>query len=415
MRMKLFAGATALAVCLSGLSASAAALKTLYSFCAPSSCNSGFDFVYYGPILGQDGNLYGITYGAGANKGGMVYQLVPNADHSAWAFTDIHDFGGVEGAGYWPLSGLIQDAQGNLYGTTTSGGAHHEGQVFKLSKKGRTWKFASLYDFCPDEENCSDGMGPQGSLTYAGAASGSPYDGTSPLYGIALGPGGGTNARVAFTLTPKGKTWKEKIIHGFGSDRLPNQGTLMVGADGSLFGAHAVGDWTAFKLAPNAKHTKWKLHDFDAVGNDANGDQIVDATGAMFGTTQSGFSNNGNVYKLDPGTGSVHVLYEFCALADCSDGKFSAGGMKLTGSGDLLGLTAVGGGHDIDITGQGGGTIYKLHKGKLQTLYAFCAQSNCGDGEYPVSSPTLDASGNVFGATADGGANGGGTVFELVP
>jgi hypothetical protein len=189
----------------------------------------------------------------------------------------------------------------------------------------------------------------------------------------------------------------------------------MVGADGSLYDARTTGRAFAFRLVPNARGTKWKLKDLHRIGSDPNGDQIADATGAIFGTTQTETSGNGNVYRLDPETKSYQVMHEFCALADCTDGKYVAGGVKLTPSGDLIGFTTTGGGHNIDLTGQGGGTVYRIHDGALDTVYAFCAQSNCSDGEYPVSSPTIGTDGNIFGATQDGGANGGGTVFEIVP
>jgi len=84
-------------------------------------------------------------------------------------------------------------------------------------------------------------------------------------------------------------------------------------------------------------------------------------------------------------------------------------------SGNLLGTTDTGGGHNIDGSHLGGGTVFSLSGSSLKTLYAFCARANCLDGKYPVAGLVMDPSGNLFGTTSAGGKYGVGTAFELTP
>jgi uncharacterized repeat protein (TIGR03803 family) len=91
-----------------------------------------------GVTLDAEGNIYGTTYMDGGHSGGMVFKL-----DATGKFTVPHRFG-EPGDGSQPRAGVIQDAEGNLYGTTQFGGANGEGTVFKLSKTG---KETILYSF----------------------------------------------------------------------------------------------------------------------------------------------------------------------------------------------------------------------------------------------------------------------------
>jgi uncharacterized repeat protein (TIGR03803 family) len=76
------------------------------------------------------GNLYGTTYHDGSSGYGMVFKLAPQSN-GTWLFTDLHDFTGPDGA--YPFGGVILDSNGNLYGTTSSGGANGAGVVFEIT------------------------------------------------------------------------------------------------------------------------------------------------------------------------------------------------------------------------------------------------------------------------------------------
>ena len=89
--------------------------------------------------------------------------------------------------------------------------------------------------------------------------------------------------------------------------------------------------------------------------------------------------------------------------------------MLLDSSGNLFGSAEYGGGHDQDVEGKGGGTIFKFGAGTLSVLHAFCAEANCADGEDPEGTLISDPTGNLLGTTTSGGPNGGGEVFRLTP
>lgn len=143
--------------------------------------------------------------------------------------------------------------------------------------------------------------------------------------------------------------------------------------------------------------------------------------GNFYGTTVYGGTNCypygcGTVFKLSP-QGTLTTLYSFCAQSNCTDGIYPYGGLVLGIDGNLYGTTSEGG------TNIHAGTIFKISPtGKLTTIYSFCAQINCTDGNYPTGRLVQGADGNFYGTTFSGGlkdaqycASGCGTVFEVTP
>ena len=196
--------------------ADAGTLKTLYTFCQEANCVDG-NIPNTGVIAGADGNLYGVTELGGAWNQGALFELVPNAKRTKWTERVLHNFcyknqsGCPDGA--VPNGGLIQDMSGALYGVTYQGGTSlNEGVAYKLSPPtaGETkWTLTVLHKFCR-KSDCVDGLEPANKLTYAGAETGAPYDGTSPLYGVA--GGGPGNDGMVYSLTPQDGAWAYKII-----------------------------------------------------------------------------------------------------------------------------------------------------------------------------------------------------------
>jgi uncharacterized repeat protein (TIGR03803 family) len=420
------AGLVALAVAGFALanSASAYTLKTLYSFCKETDCADGQTPA--GLYQDPNGRLVGVTFEGAANNGGTVFQLVPNATKSKWKFKTLYSFCADPTCpvGSQAFDAVIEDVNGNLYGTTTRVGPGGTGAVFRISPRG---KASVLYSFCV-ETDCA-GYNSFG-LTYQGAATGALYDGVSPLYGAAGGGGAYSNGTV-FELDPvPGKSkFKTKVLYSFCpqsgcADGSSPAGTLLVDAVGNLFGmtgsGGAAGSGVAFELTPNSKKTKWTetpLYSFCQQPSCADGQYgvgalAIDAESNLFGTTSAGGNMFGVAFRLVPnGANSTEtVLYSFCA-SGCSDGAQPTGGLALDANGSLFGTTYFGGQFS-----QGGGTVFKIDGTTFQSLYSFCAQSGCKDGATPAAAVSLDASGNVFGTTSAGGAHhNAGTVFELVP
>ncbi len=160
-------------------------LTTLHNFCTLGGCSDG-------KAPGQlsmdlSGNVFGVTEDGGPQRGkGTVFELVHGRTYKGlYGFCRRHNCDD----GAFPQGRLIVDTSGNLYGTTGGGGTHKSGVAFKLSQSGGRWRtYTKLYDFCSlGGNNCPDGSGPSGGLTYAGAESGVLYDGVSPLYGCDIG------------------------------------------------------------------------------------------------------------------------------------------------------------------------------------------------------------------------------------
>jgi uncharacterized repeat protein (TIGR03803 family) len=149
------------------------------------------------------------------------------------------------------------------------------------------------------------------------------------------------------------------------------------------------------------------VHTFDNADG-ANPDGLVQATnGDLYGTTEQGGTNvRGTVFKINR-TGTLTTLYSFCILTDCADGDRPKGGLIQANNGDLYGMT-VGGVESF-------GTIFKVSlSGTVTTIYSFCSQANCTDGQHPYGGFVQAADGDLYGTTI-GGTDTGGTVFKITP
>ena len=134
-------------------------------------------YPYAGVIMDTKGNLYGTTSEIGSSGYGTVFKVSTTGKE-----TVLHNFtGGAHGA--YPYAGVIMDAKGNLYGTTVGGGAQGLGTVFKLSTTG---KLTTLYSFC-SRSGCADGGEPYAGLVRD--AAGNLY-GTTTLGGGSSSSGG---------------------------------------------------------------------------------------------------------------------------------------------------------------------------------------------------------------------------------
>jgi uncharacterized repeat protein (TIGR03803 family) len=246
--------------------------------------------------------------------------------------------------------------------------------------------------------------------------------------------GGAFGQGTVFSLTPpSGGTlkWTEKVLYSFcalascadGSD--PVETSLLVDDQGNVFGTTVHGgDPTSnvgvvFELTPNASKTKWTetvLHVFCVAvctdGASPVGGFAIDNSGSLFAVASGGGTHSSGVlYKLVPnGVNSQQtVLYDFCAETFCTDGSAPEPLPLLDAAGTLFGVTQAGGAFN------NGGTIYELGTGGYNVVYSFCAQADCTDGQSPIGDLIADGSGKIYGATFQGGAHGGGTVFQFTP
>jgi uncharacterized repeat protein (TIGR03803 family) len=129
--------------------------------------------------------------------------------------------------------------------------------------------------------------------------------------------------------------------------------------------------------------------------------------GNFYGTTNlGGTNNNGSVFKITP-AGALTTLYNFCSQPACTDGAYPYGALVQGTNGNFYGTASTGGANN-------GGTVFTITpEGALTTLYNFCAQADCNDGEIPSAGLVQAANGQFYGTTQDGGIYGGGTIFEI--
>ncbi|HEX4861334.1 MAG TPA: choice-of-anchor tandem repeat GloVer-containing protein, partial [Rhizomicrobium sp.] len=348
--------------------------------------------------------------------------------------------------GHGATGKLISDVNGNLYGVTYDGGVG-QGLVFELAHDPArtTWSFNVLYTFCVDHGFCLDGNAPFWTgLTYAGAETGAPYDGVSPLFGSTSEGGRGGDATDAgsgtlFEMTPgKHGGWTHKIIYSFCvnttrprcKDGGPSNG-LTIDADGALYGPTSGGKnqtGVIFRIAPDGD--KWNqnfVHVFGPFsggdGDQPNGGVALAPSGAVVGTTAYGGGNDIDYYKIGGGTlfsaGSAYaILHSFCAEPACADGEYPGAPVVFDAADNIFGTTSIGGTTYNDV---GAGVVFRMGAdGKYKVLHAFCSSANCADGAFPDDGVVIAPSGKLYGTTSAGGAHptdgfAAGTVFEITP
>ena len=367
--------------------------KVLHSFVSDGADGNN---PYAGLIFDAAGNLYGTTSGGGTSGVGTVFELTP-AGGGTWTEKVLHDFSNNEGT--TPLGGLIFDAAGNLYGTTSRGGNDY-GTVFELTPgAGGTWTEKVLHNF-----DNTDGAYPQAGLI---------SDIAGNLYGTT--PNGGTDGLgTVFELTPAGGgTWTEQVLLNFNStDGANPYGGLIFDAAGNLYGMTFNGGTfnygAVFELTPagGGTWTEKVLHNFNNDGTDGvnpDASLVFDGAGNLYGTTSGGGTHGGGtLFELTPaggGTWTERVAHNF---GSGTDGFSPQASLVLDGAGNLYGTTFYGGSY-------GGGTVFRFNAQGEVLLHSFSGT----DGADPNAELILDAAGNLYGTTVDGGTSNKGTAFEI--
>ena len=253
--------------------------QTLYNFSGTDG-NSPLS----GLVMDAAGNLYGATFVGGAYGDGVIFEVSRDAS-GGWTETVIYNFtGGTDGG--TPANGnMIFDAAGNLYGTTVNGGTHNLGTVFELTPSAAGWSESVLYSF----RGIKDGANP-----YMGLV----FDGKGNLYGTTY-YGGTYDAGTVFELSRAGSgQWTEKVIHTFNvTNGIYVPGGLAIDGAGNLYGVAqnggTYGVGVVYELSPGASGS-WTgtiLHEFTGA-NDGGYPYaerlLLDSSGNLYGTTQGG-------------------------------------------------------------------------------------------------------------------------------
>jgi uncharacterized repeat protein (TIGR03803 family) len=279
-----------------------------------------------------NGSWWGTTvYGGGSAAAGAVFNLNGSGGQGL-----EYNFAGMPD-GSEPYAELLYDGNGTLYGTTTSGGTHNYGTVFKISTSGQE---TVLYSF---GTNAQDAAFPYGGLV---------FDNKGDLYGTTI-EGGAHSGGAIFKITPRGK---ESVIYSFacGTDACSPYDTLAYDGKSHFYGVSYSGgtnDYgTLFKVSRSGKESV--IYRFQGGSDGANpyGSVAYDGHGHVYGTTRNGggqgFQNNaGTIFEVTVGSGKETVLHYFTGDPQNQDydGESPVGGMLYDGQGHIFGTTVAGG------------------------------------------------------------------------
>ena len=368
--------------------AAVTAFTTLYQF-------GGIDGAQPSGELLEDlqGNLYGTTQAGGPKFDGTVYR------YSNGTVTNLHTFSGPDGA--LPAGSLLNsignlDIGGNVYGVTSGGGYKNNGVVYSINTA--TGAFTILHAF----KGGLDGYSPYSHLIFF-------KDGN--LYGTTA-MGGGYNKGLIFRITPQGVYSVVACFTG-------KNGSMPIGGlsvsvngwsvNGALFGATsaggAYGAGTIFSVTPQGKITN--LHSMNPATDGAapNAALIPDDNGNLYGTAYLGGSGSAGTIFEESAAGKFTTLYSFPTDPTTQLNPNGAQPLARLASflnGNLYGTTAFGG-------ATGGGVVFEFNKGSLTLLHQFDGT----DGATPIGQLLLSLDGNIYGTTSGGGMFAAGTLFAL--
>ena len=357
-----------------------ATLTTLYSFTGGTSG----EYLFGALVQDSEGNFYGTTEYGGSSGYGTIFSLSP-----AGVLTVLHSFTDSSTDGGYPSAGLVLSSDGNFYGTTPIGGSSNDGTAFQITPSG---VFTLLHSFTAGGV---DGSSPAAALVEG--SDGNFYGTTSQ--------GGSNDDGTVFSMTPAGVV---TILHSFAASDGGNPvASLVQGSDGNFYGtasnAGTGNHGTVFSITPSGVFTV--LYGFTGVGTDGgtpNAGLVLGQDGNFYGTTFYGGANNdGTVFSITP-AGVPSTLYSFSSgldggnpesvLVQASDGNFYG--------------TAVSGGSSND------GTVFQITpEGVIDTLHSFAGTAT--DGDMPRAGLVQGIDGNFYGTTSYGGSSSEGTVFEL--
>ena len=329
-------------------------LNPLYEF--PNGSDGGQALA--GVTVGPNGALYGTTSQGGSENGGTVFELQPpatacNTAICYWNETVLHSFPAVLNDGDQPQHGnLTLDQAGNMYGTTIFGGTYDRGMVFELSPSGGEWTESVPHSFQP---NGADGYEPEFGLI---------LDPAGNLYGT-TSAGGTAEGGTVFELSPSGGTWTENILYNFPSDSgiLANPTTLIMDQSGNLYGSDsntAEGNGSVFELTRSGGgwifSTLYSFARYSCIPQPL----AMDTAGNLYGACALyGRYDVGWVFELTNSGGSWTLtdLYDFIGH---SDGRYPYGPVVLDSSGNLYGTTQSGGNLSDCPPNSGCGVVWEI-------------------------------------------------------
>ena len=362
-------------------------------------------------IEDSNGNLFGTTTGGGLNGNGTLFELSYNAAAKTYGPVTVLANFNYATTGASPQGRLVENAGGDLFGTAISGGQYGLGTIYELPAGSN--QIIALASF-----NGVNGAGPSGDLVQdkSGNLIGTTQNG-GPSW---TGPGTGNG--TVFELRVFSSTITTLASFGGGTNGASPMGGVLADSSGNLFGTTDLGgsanDGTIFEVKKGTGSVTI-LHQFN-LNDGANplGGLIEDNSGNLYGTTLNGV-NVGSVFEWQASQGKLITLASF----DGDNGAWPACDLVMDSSGNLFGTTSQGGlAWNPGLNRYGFGTVFEV-PGPAAVIYPISAwvvdYLNGSNGSYPEAGLVQDSHGNLFGVTDFGGngftgssTSGLGSVFE---
>lgn len=369
--------AAALALCWAGAAAQATVTYNVLSSFGQTNGSAPTSL-----IQGTDHNFYGTTQNGGSTNYGTVFEFATTNQ----TLISLSSFTNLGGSVTYPV-GLTQKADGSFFGVSFLGGAYGYGTIFQIGTNN-TPEIVYSFDW-------TNGGQPRSSLLY------NPTDGN--YYGTTYIGGTNGNYGTIYRLTSGGVFTS---LFSFGGTNGNGPGApLILGPDGNMYGTTSYGgsnsSGTVFRISTNGVLTS--LFSFDGPANGANplGGLVLAPDGLLYGTTsQYGTDGHGTIFRIDT-NGNLTTLLAF----NGTNGATPYTTLLNHGDGTLYGTTYFGG------TNNNYGTIFRI-----TTNGVFCSILSFGyaNGAYPNDTLLQTADGTIYGTTSQGGANGYGTLFQLI-
>jgi uncharacterized repeat protein (TIGR03803 family) len=358
-----------------------------------------------GLLSDQAGNMYGTT--TVSNEGGVVYELSPQQSGS-WKQTILYTFA----SGLVVNPGLVFDTAGNLYGTGASSTDDY-GEVFRLTPNDGSWTENTIYIF----KNQVDGDGPYGRIIFdsEGNVYGTTISGGEHGYGTVFEltpPAKGNGNWTEKVLHSFGSTQHDGRSPWAGLTLDPQGNLYGTAAQGGDYSGSCVvsGCGIVFELSSgsNDRWTETIIHTFNYKnGSQPYSDVNFDASGNLYGTASQGGSwNYGTVFQLtrgETGQWTAKTLHNFNSNA--KDGVRPMAGVTLGSQGQIFGTTFSGGAFPSACGNRGCGTVFELTPAAngqwIETiLHSFSGYNGANPG---FSDLTLGVNNALFGTTLGGG------------
>ncbi|HZK81313.1 MAG TPA: choice-of-anchor tandem repeat GloVer-containing protein, partial [Humisphaera sp.] len=384
-----------------------------------------------GLALDAGGNLFGSTAGE-LGSYGTVFEL----NHGGGTITTLFSFNNANGAN--PNGGVIVTSSGDLFGTTANGGTAGDGTVFQLTSAPPTLSFSAPPNPATAGSVIDGSTGVQVAVDYSWGnviptdtstvtltlssgvfTTGSNKATATAVNGVATFHNLAINAAGIYTIAATDGPDAPAVSNSFNIflfnaiaslSPAPNAAdpysSVVLDANGNLFGTTAFGgangDGTIFEIIHGSTAVT-TVASFNGV-NGANpyAGLTLDSNGNLFGTASGGGTgNNGTVFEIVHGSNAISAIASFNGV----NASFSSAGISVDSSGNLFGTTYTGGSN-------GDGSVFEISYGT--TTIATLASFDGANGKSPSSGVALDAAGDIFGATLNGGTGNLGTVFEIV-